>query len=249
MKLPQLILLWGLLFSSGIKAADILFLAQDSQPKYLFGDSQSFGLCGDIYAELKTILAKQKISSEESEFSLPVKRIFKMVEHGPNYVFCGANRNAKREKKFTYTAQPIYNVSYVIAHHQNDESKLNSWSDLRKNKGAVGALYGTHSSNVLRSKLGSQVNDTFTSIIEGLELITKAPDRLSFFYYHDLGLNYLIKKYQLPLKITEKKFVTTQQWLIYSKGLDPVVAKAIEQGIDELRRNGQLEKIVKQYIY
>ncbi len=249
MKLSQLILFCSLLCSPGIKAADIIFLAQDSQPKYLFDDPKSFGLCGDIYAALKVILSRQKISSEVPTFSLPVKRIFKMVEQGPNYAFCGANRNAKREKKFTYSGQPTYDVSYVMALHQNEPSEYRSWNDIRENKGAVGALYGTHSSNVLRSKLGSQVNDTFTSIVEGLELITKAPDRLRFFYYHDLGLNYLIKKYQLPLNITETKFVTTQQWLIYSKGLDPVVAKAIEQGLDELRRNGQLEKIVGQYIY
>lgn len=239
----------ALLLSQMARAADVVFLAQDSQPKYLLHNGQIGGLCGDIYRALEAKLYARGLSVDLPTYYLPIKRIFKHIEEDGSHVFCGANYSKERANRVQFAKQPVYDVNYVLAAHLEETATPKSFQEVLDDNGVVGALYGTHSSRYLKSQLEGRVNDSFSDLDAGLKLLDMAPDRLRYFYYHDLGLNYAIKTQNLSLKVLKTKFKTNSQWLIYSKHLAPEIAAALEESLNELERSGALARIVTHYIY
>lgn len=241
--------LFLLVFARGAWAADITFLVQNSQPKYLVGEPGTKGLCGDIYQALGRSLAKQNISTEFAESFLPIKRIFSQVETVPGHVFCGASRNEHREKRFRYAQTPLYRVHNVLVARADDPAEPLSIEELKAQGETIGALYGTASTAYLKQALGRQVNDSFDNLQEPLKLVGTPPYRLRFFFYHDLGMNYLVKRLPYPLKVIKTRFRSFQQWLIYSPETPLYVAQALEAGLREIEQSGELDRIVSQYLY
>lgn len=239
----------NVLISGSAWAQSVTFLVQDSQPKYFLNNPEQKGLCGDIYQVLKTKLAERQIESEVKQHYLPIKRILAMVEQEASHVFCGSGRNEAREKRFTFAKVPVYHVSNVLAAHASDKFEPQSFNDVIKNGNAVGALFGTSSARYLKQQIPGLVNDSFKDLQTPLKLIATPPYRLRYFYYHDLGLNYLVKSTGLSLKVVPTKFRTVPQWLIYSSHTDQATAEAIESSLQEMEQTGELEQIVSQYIY
>ena len=228
----------------------ILMLMQDSQPKYVLQRTGVSGLCGELYLAIQRHLLLERIESNIVEQFLPIKRILTMVEHEEDYIFCGAGRDKMRDRRFAYAKTPVYHVSNVLAVHQTDRSDPESIRDIAKSDGVVGALFGTSSAEFLKAELGPElVNDTFTDIESGLKMVAKPPYLIRYFYYHDLGLNYLTKESGLPLRVSSTRFRTVPQWLIYSKKMDRKKARALEKVLQNMKRSGELESIVGRYIF
>ena len=244
-----LFILGSLGWLEGAAAADVVFLVQNSQPKYLTNHPTEKGLCGDLYLQLQVRLKRKGISSEIHDHSSPVKRIFLLVKTEPGHVFCGATKTAKREKKFRYSSLPLYQVSNVLVARADDHYDPKSYEELAAQGDAVGALYGTTSTNVLRQKIGSLVNDSFTDLESPLKLIGAPPYRLRYFFYHDLGLNYSVKESPYSLRVIGTKFRTFRQWLIYNPDTPENIAEAIELALKDMKDSGELDEIVSRYIY
>lgn len=238
------------LISVNVMAGSVTFLLQDSQPKYFLDNPKMLGLCGDIYQSLQKQLTARGVDSRIDAHFLPIKRILNKVELEAGRVFCGSGRNAAREKRFSFAKVPVYRVSNVVVAHAADSVTPASLDDIKKNRDTVGALYGTSSARYLKEQLGEAfVNDSFSDLKTPLRLIGTSPSRLRYFYYHDLGLNYLVMKYDYPLRVVSTKFRTVPQWLIYSDKTSPEIKQAIEDSLRELKTSGELDQIVKQYIY
>lgn len=237
------------LISAGALAQPVTFLMQDSQPKYFLDNAEQKGLCGDIYHALQVKLKERQVESEIQQHYLPIKRILATVEQDAGHVFCGSGRNEAREKRFTFAQVPVYHVSNVLAAHVSDKFEPQSFNDVIKNGNPVGALFGTSSARYLKQQLPGLVNDSFKDLNTPLKLIATPPYRLRYFYYHDLGLNYLVKTMDLPLKVISTKFRTVPQWLIYSNHTDKATAEAIELSLRDMEQSGELARIVSQYIY
>lgn len=243
-------LLSGLLSlpSNANSGAPITFLAQDSQPKYFFSKKRLEGLCIDIYRALEVKLAKKQIKVEYPTQFMPIKRIFSLVETEPQAVFCGAAKSASRELRFNFTTIPAYPVNYVLATHRDNTVAPNSFEQIQQGDYTIGAFYGTSSAREMKQVLGEhRVNDSFTDLDMAMKLLGTPPYRLQYFYYHDIGLHYIVKRSSLPLKVLPIKFTSKQHWLIYSKLLAPAQAEALEQAMVELKKEGKLDKIIKQY--
>lgn len=257
-KQPLIFLITTCLFGWGaaVQAADddsvppILMLMQDSQPKYLIQRTGVSGLCGELYLAIQRHLLLEKMESTIVEQYVPIKRILNMVEHKEDYIFCGAGRNKERDKRFIYAKTPVYHVSNVVAAHKSDAYEPRSLQDIADNKGVIGALYGTSSAKYLKDKIGDRwVNDSFTDLQMGLKMVANPPYNVRYFYYHDLGLNYLTKTSDLPLKVVSTRFRTVPQWLIYSKKMDKKKARILEKILQNMKRSGELESIVSRYIF
>ena len=249
MSLLVLGIVGAILASSHSRAQAVTFLVQDSQPKYFLGDPEQKGLCGDIYQVLQARLAEKQIESQVQKNYLPIKRILVTVEQNAGHVFCGSGRNEAREKRFHFAKLPVYHVSNVLAAHVADKFEPQSFNDVIKNGNPVGALFGTSSARYLKQQIPGLVNDSFKDLHTPLKLIAQPPYRLRYFYYHDLGLNHLVKSTGLPLKVVSTKFRTVPQWLIYSHKTDASTADAIESSLREMEQSGELKQIVDQYIY
>lgn len=235
------------------KQWSVHMLMQDSQPKYFLPEepasdaspSRPIGLCVEIYQALKRRLEEQQITATISSKFLPIKRILKRVEQNPSELFCGAGRNAKREARFIYSKTVVYNVSNVVAAHRSFDKTVNGFEDIQNQQLTVGALYGTSSAGFVKKQVGVPVNDSFLNLETGLQAV--ANQRIPLFYYHDLGLNFLIKDWQLPLKVLPHKFRTVPQWIIYSKSIDPGLLRHIESALEAMEREGEIKQIWRNY--
>lgn len=223
----------------------IVFLKQNSTPKY-FPDSQT-GLCGEMYQALANKLRSQGLSVDIDDELYPIKRILKMLEMGQAHVFCGAGRNAKREAIFTYSKQSIYDVANVVAARMSEAFIPTNIQDLRRQDISIGTLFGTTSSQWLESHGGLRINDNFHSPDAALEAMARGAD-IRYFYYHDLGLNYLTQSMNLPLKVLPTRFRTTPQWMLYSRMLTPTQIQALDTALAELEAEGELGAIRQAYL-
>jgi len=109
----------------------------------------------------------------------------------------------------------------------------------------IGALYGTSSAAFVKKQTGVRINDSFLDLRTGLKAVSN--QRIALFYYHDLGLNFLIKDWQLPLKVVPHKFRTVPQWIIYSKSIDPELHQKAEQALKEMENEGVIKEIWTRY--
>lgn len=225
-------------------AADITFLRQNSEPKYLADGS---GLCDQIYQFLQSELAKQGYEAEILTTRYPIKRILVMMDTGAGDAFCGAGVTNERREKYVYSELPMYAVSNVLMANKNETRIPKSFDDIAQNQWIIGAFYGTSSSNWLKSHPGVIVNDSYTELDRVTELVAEN-NGLHYFFYHDLGLNYYVQKSGLPVKVLPTKFRTINQWMLYRKDLPDEVLAAVEAAVTTLTESGQLGRIQRQYL-
>lgn len=223
----------------------IRFLKQNSQPKYFPEDSKRIGLCDEIYFLLKKEIESNSEKIHIDEKLYPIKRILSMLTNGSAHVFCGAGRNEKREKLFIYSKLPVYHVSNVVAAKKSETFVPQTYEDLVSKEIVIGAYHGTSSARFLKKYKGMRLNDRYTSFQQAFKEL--AHTNLTFFYYHDLGLNYMIPESGLPLKVVSTKFRTIPQWLIYSKKTPKYMIDAIEKAMKNLHDKKLIHKVWGKY--
>lgn len=220
----------------------VVFVKQNSRPKYFAKEENKLGLCGEIYQAIANGLKSQtKVKVEIKDTLFPIKRILSMLEEGSADVYCGAGRNAKRERLYIYSKQPVYYVSNVVAAHRLEKEIPNNYNDLMNKKYVVGAYHGTSSASFLKGHRDIRVNDQFTKFDRAFKLIHEK--KLKYFYYHDLGLNHLIKMHNYDIRVLPTKFRTVPQWIIYSKKTPVKVRTLIEKEIERVYKNKEIHKI------
>jgi len=218
--------------------AELIFLKQNSSPKYFAKDENKEGICELIYKEMVTRLKKQTVSVSIDPILYPVKRILSMIKSGEGQVFCGAGRNKKREALYSYSKSPVYQPSNVLVMHQDDTYIAKDYADLQNNEAIIGAFYGASSTTFLKTFEGVHVADHFTEINDGL--LAVANKKIPYFYYHDLGLTYLVNQSKLPIKLMPTKFRTYQHWLLYSKTLSEKQISQLDAVLDSMVNDGSL---------
>ncbi|WP_020408908.1 substrate-binding periplasmic protein [Hahella ganghwensis] len=243
-----LVITWLTMLSLPVLSDTALkFVMQDSAPKYLIKDGRVRGLCGDVYMALKSRLNAKGINVVITKELLPIKRILMMVESGISDAYCGAGRNPKREERFIYSTLPVYSVSNVVAAHEKELFIPQSFNDLSESKALVGALLGTSSATFLKQQRGVVVDDQFHTLDNALEVLAKN-QFVRFFYYHDLGLNYLVPNSGLPLKVLPTKFRSTPQWVIYSKQTRKDWRTILDEEISLMVNSGEMSAITQPYL-
>ncbi|EQC46615.1 transporter substrate-binding domain-containing protein [Bacteriovorax sp. Seq25_V] len=242
----KLKLIISFLFSFSALCEEYYFLKQNSIPKFYETGQGKLGLCGQIYKELRKNLKHKNITMKVDEPLYPIKRILLKLDKGSGHVFCGAGKTPEREKKYIFSKKPIYTVNNVVVAHADEDFIPAKLEDFAKNRIMVGAYFGTSSSEFIKSISGIQVNDTFTNPDEAYKLIEAK--KLRFFFYHDLALNYAVEHSKYKMKVVPVKFRSIEQWLIYSKKLPKNVREAIEAEVEEMYKNGQLQKIWQKFL-
>lgn len=237
------------LWTNVIRADElVLHLAvQNSQPKYILQEDGSIGgLCGEIYIALQRELSKDSVVVTIADHTRPIKRILTDLRTGRSDIFCGAGRNAKREAEFIYSVRPVYHTSNVLVTHKDNPFSPKNFTDLKNSQSEVGAFLGTTSAEFLKMQTGIRVNDNFTSLDEALNRVSD-DKRFRLFYYHDLGLVYLIEKRKLPLRIIPTKFRTVPQWLLYSRMTNKALIAKVEDIMLRMEVSGELADIQSRY--
>jgi len=226
-------------------SAELVFLKQNSSPKYFSTDENKEGICELIYSEIAKRLAKQAIDTRIDPTLYPVKRILAMIKSGEAHVFCGAGRNKKREGLYYYSKQPVYEPSNVLVMHQDDKYVVKNYAELQSKKAVIGAFYGASSTTYLKTFEGLHVVDHFTELQNGLTAV--ANKIIPYFYYHDLGLTYLVNESELPIKLMPTKFRTYQHWLLYSKTLSEKQVEQLDAVLGSMIDDGSIQAVQAKY--
>lgn len=244
--MTTLVILQLFLFSNAHADPSLRAAIQNSQPKYIVTSDGMEGMCSDIYKRLRERLTQRDIELQIDAAFTPIKRILSRLEHGNVDLFCGAGRNKKREQRFIYSTAPIYLVANVVAAHKDDPYTPASIQQMSDDGVTVGALFGTSSAAYLKNHSGIKVFDRFHDLDEPLRWI--GAKKLRLFYYHDLGLNYLVKHSPHPLRVVKTKFRTTPQWIIFSKKTPAHLVNIMDKEISEMVATGEMKQITKKYI-
>ena len=223
-------------------AGEIIFLRQNSEPKYFEDPQTRKGLCDEIYMGLKSRLAKKALRVKIDHDRLPIKRILSRLELGTGHVFCGSGRNKKREEKFIFSKKAVYSVSNKVAAHKSENFDPRNLQELARSEKVVGVLFGTSSATFLKSVDGVAVYNKIYEIDQGLRLLNQNKV-IRFFYYHDLGLNYYVKKKFPDLRVMSHKFRTVPQWLAISRSLKKADVMSINEALDDLYKSGEIDRI------
>jgi len=226
--------------------AEIRFLKQNSEPKYFNESAGRQGLCDAVYGELRASLSGQDVPVLIDPELYPIKRILIMLDSGAGHVFCGAGRNAPREKRYRFSAVPVYEVSNVVIARRDETYVPEGFSELAREDILVGAYFGTSSAAFLKEQRGIRVLDKIKSLEQALQLVDQG--RIRYFYYHDLGLSYLDDESDLPLKLLPTRFRTIEQWLIYSPHLREQDQKIFDQALQDMHQSGRLKEIGSRFL-
>ena len=221
--------------------AELIFLKQNSSPKYFSNDESKEGICELIYKEVASRLKKQTVNVSIDPILYPIKRILAMIKSGEGQVFCGAGRNKKREALYFYSKNPVYQPSNVLVMHQDDSYIAKDYADLQSKEAIIGAFYGASSTTFLKTFEGLRVADHFDEVKDGLSAV--ANKIIPYFYYHDLGLTYLVNQSNLPIKLMPTKFRTYQHWLLYSKTLSEKQIIQLDTVLDSMVDDGSLRTL------
>lgn len=245
---PALFFLFLLMYPAASSHAELILLKQNSPPKYMphsRGGQHQAGLCDVIYQSMQLRLEKagRTISIDPERY--PIKRVLAMLASGKGHVFCGANRDDAREKTLIYSTKPLFTVHYVVMKHASNPYEATSLKELQDQNALMGAYFGTHTANYLETLPGIRVADHYKSLDEALNAVaTKA---IPYFFYHDLGLDFMIQQSKLPVTLMRTRFLTLEQWMLYSPTLSAQDVDLLNRTIDSLHDDGTLETLRRQY--
>lgn len=235
---------------TSVKETDKYFRVaiQDSVPKYVGSSitARSEGLCNRIYAEIGRRIQDKGVTVKSVTTATSIVRILRGMDIGRVDGFCGAGRNKGRESKYLFSKHPVFYNNIVMVTHRNNKNLPKSFSDIEQSGDVVMAFYGTTGASRLKKTTKIQVDDRFMSLIQPLRLIA-SQKRHKYFYYHELGVAYLIRQNKLPLKLLQLDDNLLPQWMAYSQKIDPDVLKIVEQAIDDMARDGTLKDIAAQF--
>lgn len=223
----------------------LTFIKQNSYPKYFEKNENKIGLCDEIYLNMKHQLEKKGIQVTIDEILYPIKRVLAMLENGSAQAFCGAGRNIEREQKYHYSKLPVYAVSNVLLTHKDNDYVALDYAELNDKQFIIGAYYGTSSARFLKKYSGIKVVDSYKTLDDAIKAV--AMRKIPYFYYHDLGLVHLVSVSDLPIKLMPKKFRTVDQWMIYSKTLEPAMVEEMDIALKTLTDQGIIADINSRY--
>ncbi len=241
-----ILMLTNLSFST--LAIELRTAAQDSAPKYFKNkDNIMSGICVDIISKIEVTEPQIRFNGYQ-EF-LPFKRLQNYLENGQLDAFCGLKKTAIRNQKYLFIDIPLYQLNYVVAVRMDDKVKINSLGDIRSlgKKGRVITIFGTAASKFLKKKSGILIDDNAYSPSTLLKMLINKRGRFAF--YHDLGLQYNIKKDNLEklVKIIPVSFSKYSHHIAFSKKTPLETIDKVRVALKTLKANGGLSRIHRKY--
>ncbi|MBT4890484.1 MAG: transporter substrate-binding domain-containing protein, partial [Rhodospirillales bacterium] len=223
----------------------LIVLNQDSQPKYFLNDPKQRGLCGDIYAELKSRLANKGITLSIQSTYTPIKRIMQKLKTGSAQAYCGAGRNAEREKKYYFSNVPLYSVSNVLIARSYKKTGPTSFEEMESSQSKMGTYFGTSTDRFLKNRGNINIVKSFYTLNKAFTALDQK--KIDYFYYHDLALNYYLRNSTQKLRVLPTKFRTYNHWMIYSKSMHKHARDLMDKELTDMVQSGLIEQFHRKY--
>lgn len=208
------------------------------------------GLCDLVYKEIekefKTEIEQDKFEVKIIKTFFPIKRILKMIDEDRTHIFCGASKTLEREINYKFSDKAVYRVSNAMITHRDQKFVPQKIEDLVGKKFHIGAYYATASSQFLKNVQGLTVDDNYTSVELAFKMIES--HNIDYFFYHDLGLKYLVRKTTYPIRLIMLPERSVEQFIMMNKNIPQKVADKINQIIEKLYQSKKINEIQAKYL-
>ncbi len=220
---------------------------QNVKPKYIESDKGIRGICVDILQALNQHLKPYGYVIQQPEQFTPIKRIRANLLEGKTALHCGAAKTKEREKVYTFSEQPLYDINTVMLGIADSPFNIRSLEDLANSKAKLSAVYGTDTHRFIASLKGIKLGPHPKEPEDGLLLVEAG--RTDFFVYHDLGLKYMLKELNKKNTYVIQPYVFRHysHWMIYSPLLDRHIKTIIENELSRLHQSGEIRSIINAY--
>jgi polar amino acid transport system substrate-binding protein len=220
-------------------------LVQNSAPKYIMGEKAYHGICGDIYSTLAERLKSKNISLSVENYSVPIKRILGRLQSEANSIFCGAPKNTADQNRFKFSNKALYRVSNVVVTVKSNKARPKSVEELKQANARIGTFFGSGSASFLKTSGVKRLNARFRDAHSGLDAVAKG--EIDYFFYNDLSLLYLTSSGHRNLQVLPTRFRSYGHWMLYSPKVTETVKELIDTELQNMSREGDIEKIRHRY--
>lgn len=246
---PFLVMLLLVLFAPWAVAEplELRTASRDSEPMYIVRDGSVSGVCPDIYAALERIDKDLKIRGVERLLSLPLAE--RGLADGSLDINCSFGKSPQRDTYMRFLEE-MARTSMVVAVRADDPildiKDMHELVRLSKQGNPIIVRRGTAFVERLE-KLGAVVDKQST---DNKVNMTKLLNRRGRFYYN---IDYLMDaQSKEPAAIGKVRILPTAfepqvTYIAVSKKLDAKVDKRIHAAMAELRKTGELQRILLKY--
>jgi polar amino acid transport system substrate-binding protein len=222
------------------------YFQDDSPPRYFERNNGDTGICVDIIDALNARLEPLEIAIINPEKQkVPRKRITEYLKASEEIdLFVGGAKTEEMEEWGQFSV-PLYPLKSTFAKRRDDPSL---YVDSDSVKGlTVGVLRGSRSVQTMNQIEGVTVEETNT-MEQSLKKL--AAGRVDLVYYHNMGLGWQIKSFNLGdhmVVVDEYKSEPISHYIIYSKTVSPNIIAEIDTVIESMQTDGTLDRILEKY--
>ena len=217
-----------------------------SEPKFVATAAHVEGLCPDILQALAE--ADTRLVFSGGNTLLPQERIEGMIAGGQLDLACGFRRTEARQRRYLFSAAPVFQVRFKLAARNGDAAEVVSPDSLRS--------LTTHQTVLLNS--GSGQIDTLKQWGITVDALAATPadnlrklaaGRGRFYVYREPGLAQAIREAGLDSELKVLPFVleTVDYYLIYRPDLPSAVRGRLDNTIRQLAHDGTLLRIAQRW--
>lgn len=224
------------------------YFHSDAPPRYFEINNMDTGICLDIIHELNARLEPNGISIvNPNNEKVPVKRIQYYLEQNAEIdLFVGAALTEDLVASGIQFSVPLYSLNGAFAKRRDDPFVFVNPDSL---KGlTVGVLRGSRSVETMTNIEGVTVEETST-MEQSLKKL--AVGRVDLVYYHDMGLAWQIKHFNLGDNVVlaemDEKFDSAPHYIIFSKNASQKIITAINTAIESMQADGSMDRILQKY--
>ena len=230
-------------------AATVLRIAaqEGTEPKYIADKQQVVGLCVDILRAIEHVDPTLRFSGDQQW--LPQIRSYSEVSAGRQDVLCGIQHTPERDQQYLFLDPPLFPIEYHLIARADDAVSVGNWDDVRK-LGAQGVVLSSRNyatTTILTQLGGLQIDAAATNPLMNLHKLVSGRGR--FFLHRSTGLQAFLDRNDLggKVRILPAVMFNTKLHLALGRHVDPAVAARLQHALEQLDKNGELNRLRKKW--
>lgn len=221
---------------------------EGTEPKFIAaGKDRISGLCIDIMRAVEQADPGLRFAGDQRW--KPLVRAYSELESGVEDVQCAVQRTRERERRFNFIGPALYAIEYHLLARAGDPVSIASWDDVRKlaPDNVVLVNRGFAAGDVLAAIGGIDVDASSTSQDLNLQKLLAGRGRL--YFHRSPGLQKLLERTGTAgkVKILPPVMYSAKLYFATSKQLDSQVAARLAAALEQLAKNGELERLTRKW--
>lgn len=221
---------------------------EGTEPKFIpAGIGRVVGLCVDLYRAIERVDPSLQFVGDQTW--LPLLRAHSELAAHQHDALCAVLRTDERARQYVFLEPPLFQLRYQLIARASDPAIIHNWDDVRK-LGSNGVLLtnrGYITPIMLEQIGGLQIDASASSPASNLQKLVAGRGR--FFLHRAPGVQGFIDRAGVAhkVKILPAVMAVTNVYMAMGTHVDPAVRLRVQRAIEQLDRNGELERMLKKW--